>query len=120
MLFALGKPPLLLYPFRHRDPRTGKWVRARYKAKRDVIAERYAEWEITGPPEVRSGAGAAMFSPSSKLPPRDHLPVEEPPDEPPPETPPDEVPPVEEPPPVEDQLERMEIRETRPTNRLRS
>jgi hypothetical protein len=109
MLFELRHPGVrLYYPFRHRDPRTGKWVRARYKAERDVIAERYAEWEITGPAEVRSRAGVAMFSPSSKLAPRAHLPIEEPPDEPPPEKAPDEDDhPVEEPPPVEDQLERF-------------
>ena len=59
--------PLELYPFRYRDPRTGNWVRARYKAEREVIAERYAEWEITGPAEIRSGPGIVMFSPSYKL-----------------------------------------------------
>jgi hypothetical protein len=46
--------PLELYPFRYRDPLTGKWVRARYVAERHVIAERYAEWEILGPPEIRA------------------------------------------------------------------
>ena len=45
--------PLLLYPFRYRDPLTGKWIRARYKTETDVIAERFAEWEITGPAELR-------------------------------------------------------------------
>jgi hypothetical protein len=49
-----GWPPiLLLYPFRLRDPLTGKCVRARYKAERDVIAKRYAIWKITGPAEIR-------------------------------------------------------------------
>jgi hypothetical protein len=108
MLFALGKPPLLPYTFRHRVPRTGKWIGARYGAKHDFIVDRYAEWEIAGPAETRSRAGAAMFSPSSNLVPRaDHLPIEEPLEEPPPEKPPDDVPPVEEPPPIEDQLERF-------------
>lgn len=46
-------PPLRLYPFRYRDSLTGKWVRARYVAERHEIAERHAEWEITGPPEIR-------------------------------------------------------------------
>jgi hypothetical protein len=90
MLFELRRRgALLLYLFRHRDPRTGKWVSARYKAERDVIAERYAEWEITGPAEVhRRGGGGDSFNPSSKLAPRGHLPIEEPPDErPPPEKP---------------------------------
>ena len=43
---------LLLYPFRYRSEVTGKWVRARYKAEREVIATRHTEWEIIGPPEV--------------------------------------------------------------------
>jgi len=41
---------LELFPFRFRDPLTGKWVRARYVAERHVIAERYAECEITARP----------------------------------------------------------------------
>ena len=45
--------PLAFYPFRYRDQLTGKWVRARYKAEIDVIAERFTEWEITGPAERR-------------------------------------------------------------------
>jgi hypothetical protein len=44
---------LELFPFRYRDPRTGKWIRTRYVADRDVIAKRFAEWEIVGPPEIR-------------------------------------------------------------------
>lgn len=43
-----------LFPFRYRDPGSGKWVRARYVAERQEIAARYAEWEITGPPEIRN------------------------------------------------------------------
>ena len=56
-------PPLRLYPFRYRDTLTGKWVRARYVAERHEIAERYAEWEITGAPEIRRGSGSGAFSP---------------------------------------------------------
>jgi len=37
-----------LYPFRFRDPVTGKWVRARYRATRDDIAQRYGEARIDG------------------------------------------------------------------------
>jgi hypothetical protein len=48
---------LILYPFRFRDPVSGKWVRARYVAERHEIVARYREWEITGEPEIRSGAG---------------------------------------------------------------
>ncbi len=46
-------PRLELYAFRYRDPRTGKWICARYRAERHEIAARYAEWEIIGPPEIR-------------------------------------------------------------------
>ncbi len=53
---------LILYPFRFRDPLSGKWVRARYVAERSVITERCREWEIIGPPEVRRHS-APMFSP---------------------------------------------------------
>jgi hypothetical protein len=60
MLFAL-KSPLLLYSFRYFDPVRKRWIRARYVAKRHVIESSYAQWEITGPPEIRSGS-ATMFS----------------------------------------------------------
>jgi len=46
-------PTLQLYPFRYRDPRTGKWVRARYLAKVPVIQRQYSEWELTGPAEIQ-------------------------------------------------------------------
>src|SRR5262249_25815650 len=49
----LMTPPLELYPFRFRDPRTGKWVRARYRATLAEIKARYREWEIDGPAEIR-------------------------------------------------------------------
>ena len=49
-----------LFPFRFRDPLTGKWVRARYLAERKEIAARYAEWEITGAPEIRAPGGQAI------------------------------------------------------------
>jgi len=35
-------PRLELYAFRYRDPRSGKWVGARYVATSEEIAERYA------------------------------------------------------------------------------
>ena len=53
---------LVLFPFRFRDPVSGKWVRARYVAERHEIAARYVAWEITGEPEYRRPIGAA-FSP---------------------------------------------------------
>lgn len=42
-----------LYPFRYRDPLTGKWIRGRYLAERHELEQRYREWEITGPPGIR-------------------------------------------------------------------
>ena len=57
-------PRLELFPFRYRDPTTGRWTRARYVAERHAIAARYAEWEIVGPPEFRNAdPAAASFNP---------------------------------------------------------
>ena len=56
--------PIELYPFRFRDPRTGKWVRARYVATLAEIASRYREWEIIGPAETRGDAPVQMFQPA--------------------------------------------------------
>ena len=53
---------LILYPFRFRDPVSNKWVKPRYVAERHEIADRYHEWQIIGPPEVRRHS-ATMFSP---------------------------------------------------------
>jgi hypothetical protein len=45
---------------------TGKWVRARYVAERHVIAERYAEFEIIGSPEIRDvHPDARYFNPAN-------------------------------------------------------
>jgi len=44
---------LELYPFRFRDPLTGKWVRARHKLQIPEIQCHYSDWEITGAPEIR-------------------------------------------------------------------
>ena len=52
-----------VFPFRYRDPLSGKWVAARYLAERHEIAERYREWEITGPPEIRGDGDQAYFRP---------------------------------------------------------
>jgi len=54
-----------VFPFRYRDARTGKWVKARYKAERDEIAARYAEWEIIGPGEERRPA-TGCFNPNRR------------------------------------------------------
>ena len=58
-------PRLELYPFHFRDPLTGKWVRARHKLQVPALQRRYAEWEITGAPEIRHVApgSAGPFNP---------------------------------------------------------
>ena len=58
-------PRLEFYPFHFRDPRTGKWIRARHKLQVPELQRRYAEWEITGPSEIRhvQPAGTQQFSP---------------------------------------------------------
>src|SRR6516165_2321995 len=53
-----------LYPFRFRDPRTGKGVRARYVATLAEIKARYREWEIDGPAEIRGDTPVHMFQPA--------------------------------------------------------
>jgi len=55
-------PRLELFHFGHRDLRTGKWIRARYRADRDEIATRYTEWEIVGPAEIRDIDPDARYS----------------------------------------------------------
>jgi hypothetical protein len=55
-----------LHPFRFRDPVTGKWVRARYRATLQDIAARYATWEVTGSPSTPPGASSG-FDPYRKL-----------------------------------------------------
>ena len=61
-------PRIELFPFRYRDPRTGKWIRARYVATREDIAARYAEWEITGPVEIRDvDPDARAFTPHASF-----------------------------------------------------
>ena len=57
---------LELYPFRFKDPVTGKWVRARYRATVQDIAARYATWEITGP-VVRPASPSTGFDPFRRL-----------------------------------------------------
>ena len=65
-LYNRPMPRLELYPFRFRDLLTGKSVRARYVAERHEIAERYSEFEIIGPPEIREvEPNARYFNPST-------------------------------------------------------
>jgi hypothetical protein len=57
-------PRLELYAFRYRDLLTGKWVRARYRAELHEIKQRYAEFEITEPLEIRDvNPDARYFAP---------------------------------------------------------
>jgi hypothetical protein len=62
-------PRLELFPFRYRDELTGKWKRARYVAARHVIAERFAEFEIIGPPEIREVDPATRYFSPHRNPP---------------------------------------------------
>ena len=60
-------PRLELFAFRYRDPRTGKWVRARYRAKLHELRQRYIEWEIIGAPEMREvSSDARHFTPHQR------------------------------------------------------
>jgi hypothetical protein len=63
-------PALVLYPFRFRDPFTGKWIRARHKMQVPVLQRAYAEWEITGAPEVRhiTATSTAQYNPFKPAP----------------------------------------------------
>ena len=63
---------LVLYPFRFRDRITGKWVRARHKLQVPALQRRYAEWEITGPPEIRDVTPGPIehFNPFRQVSPR--------------------------------------------------
>ena len=59
---------LVLYPFRYRDETTGKWMKARYVAELHDIEARHAQWEPTGPPEVRELAPKRYFHPYPLVP----------------------------------------------------
>jgi hypothetical protein len=54
---------LKLYPFKYRDPVSGVWTKARYKAALEDIRARYPEWMIDGEPEIRGHIPAASFNP---------------------------------------------------------
>src|SRR5678816_2611898 len=72
-------PRLELFPFRYRDPCTGKWIRTRHVATREDIAARYGEWEIVGPPEIRDvDPDARYFSPWNVVPHAELMRIEEP------------------------------------------
>jgi hypothetical protein len=62
-MFTRMAPLLRLYPFKYRDPVSGTWIKARYKATLNDIATRYAEWMIAGEPEVRGNIPSSSFNP---------------------------------------------------------
>jgi hypothetical protein len=62
-MLSVMAPLLRLYPFKFRDPATGCWTKARYKATLSDIAARHAEWMIDGEPEIRGSIPASSFSP---------------------------------------------------------
>ena len=95
--------PIALFPFRYRDTRTGKWVRARWKATAEEIAQ--LGGEIMGPPEIRGDPEPwRAFCPFGRTAHTPGKPVkDQPPKEPPREEPPEKEPPVEEPPAEEEE-----------------
>lgn len=56
---------LIVYPFRYRDPRTKRWVKARYKATQNEIAARHVDWELMGSGEERRPIGG-YFDPGRR------------------------------------------------------
>ena len=73
-------PRLELFPFRYRDPLTGKWAKARNVAERHEIAARHGEWEIIGPPEIRNvDTHERYFSPWKVIPHAELMRISEPP-----------------------------------------
>jgi hypothetical protein len=61
--------PITLYPFRLRNPLTGKWHLARWKASAEEIAAQNGEWIIDGDPVVYRTLGATSnFQPWGRRP----------------------------------------------------
>jgi len=59
-------PLLRLYPFKYRDPISGTWIKARYKATLEDIRARHADWMIAGEPEVRGNVPSVGFNPHAR------------------------------------------------------
>ena len=53
----MGDVPITLYPFRKRDPLTGKWYRARWRASLAEIEASGGEWVDDGPAFVAQPLG---------------------------------------------------------------
>lgn len=63
--------PTILYPFRKRDPLTGKWYRARWNASLAEIEASGGDWVADGPPvEFRSLGATSNFQPYRPATPR--------------------------------------------------
>ncbi len=60
--------PKALYPFSYFDLMRRRWMRARYVASLDNIAERYGCFRIEGPAEMRTNAGSGFEPPAAKVP----------------------------------------------------
>jgi hypothetical protein len=58
---------LHLYRFRYFDPMRGKWLTARYAAQREEIAQRYAQYDLIEPPEVRHVPDDWRYADASRL-----------------------------------------------------
>ncbi len=56
----------MVFSFRYRDPRTKKWVMARYRATPAEIAAGHAEWELVGAGELRTPMGYSYFVPHAQ------------------------------------------------------
>jgi hypothetical protein len=60
-------PTLHLYRLRYFDPLRNKWLTARYAAQREEIAQRYAQYELIEPPEVRQLADDWRYADASRF-----------------------------------------------------
>jgi hypothetical protein len=58
---------LYMYEFRYFDHLRENWLRSRYMAEREEIEERYAQYELIEPPEVRHVAEDWRYADASQL-----------------------------------------------------
>ena len=56
----LASSKLELYPFKFRDPLTGKWIRARHRMQVLEIQRHYSDWQLVGPLEIRNVTPASV------------------------------------------------------------
>ena len=59
--------PQLLYRFRYRDPLTGKWRTARYRATEEEIRSRHPDFELYGEPMVIRRPTTGTFNPFRRI-----------------------------------------------------